>query len=476
MYKILVIDDQWVTRKPSYEILFKNSDGFELEFLQNGLKELSKIDNGKIDCIVLDLSLDYEGTNAKENFRLVLNKIKNKKPVILVSRKFTENAEWVKLPSEYGVKVIDYFGWNEKFTPAGKSIEDNLIEATIIRIKNSLDDYYNRSKMRKGLNESINILLLSDLQFGDPNFSDDTLLSEYNLSRYLIKNKIYPDLVFVAGDISFSASPMQFKQAEKWLKNLCDQLFVDIQNVHERIILVPGNHDVNLTLSTADYYRYDFKGIDEEKYLIPRKDNLNEYKTFGLYPFCDFAYKLTKDSKWIHKYNNLCWSNERFYNWGLRIMQLNTVSEMYYRKPRWFEINEDSIHTIVKNVDANSIDEVYTVFLAHNGPDDLGYNLANNNDKRVLNLFSLINNVGANLYLHGHRHKSSKKYKKEYAGNYTNEIDYSMCGTINVNIDRGPDTRRSFNLVELERENGKVINSNIRIFEIEDQEITEKMN
>lgn len=37
------------------------------------------------------------------------------------------------------------------------------------------------------------------------------------------------------------------------------------------------------------------------------------------YPFCDFAYNITKDSRWISKANNLCWINDRFINWGMTL-------------------------------------------------------------------------------------------------------------------------------------------------------------
>lgn len=70
------------------------------------------------------------------------------------------------------------------------------------------------------------------------------------------------------------------------------------------------------------------------------------------YPFCDFAYNITKDSRWISKANNLCWINDRFINWGIRIINLNTVSELNYASPSLFKINEISLKNLAGVTDS----------------------------------------------------------------------------------------------------------------------------
>lgn len=478
MYKILIIDDDWSERKISYEYLFNKSEGFDLAFLEN-IKDMPLIDDPTIDAIVLDLYLNYgkeetERSKVENYLREVLKYIKNKKPVILVSRKFSELASWVNIPKDYGVAVIDYFGWPEIFTASGKIKDKSLKDTTLLRINNSLNKYFGLTNSKKGSDENISILLLSDLQFGDPKFSDDTLLSEFYLSNYLGNEEIFPDFIFILGDISYTGEPSQFKLASEWIESFCKRVFPhDFEAYYERVYIVPGNHDVNLTLSTADYYKFDFKGYESKEYLKKRDRTLSENKTFGLYPFCDFAYKMTKDDRWISKTNNLCWSNDRFINWGLRFIILNSVSELSYDTPKLFEVNEESLKNLSKEID-NFPKDLFTILLAHNGPDDLGYQMGLNSDKRVKSLFSIINTVGGNLFIHGHRHSPSDKYKRPYQGEFTDNIEYILTGTLNINVARKHDSLRSFSVLELERENYKVIDSNIRIFEIQEQGIREK--
>jgi calcineurin-like phosphoesterase family protein len=479
MYKLLVIDDDWQERKNSYTYLFDDTNSFNIIFLESGVSDLSPIDDPTIDAIILDLYLNYpkkgngDKTKIENYLREVLKYIGLKKPVVLVSRKFSELASWANIPNEYGVRVIDYFGWPEIFNPTGKIKDNSLKDTTLLRINNSLNKFYNLTNSKKEPDENISIILLSDLQFGDPNFSDETLLSEFNLARYLADNSIYPDFVFILGDISYSGEPSQFDKAYEWLFTFCKKIFPkNFEAINERVFLVPGNHDVNLTLSSADYYKFDFDGYKKSEFLKIRESKLNENKRFGLYPFCDFAFSITKDERWINRKNLLCWVNDRFVNWGLRIITLNSVSELSYEKPTLFEINEDSLKEIADKTERLS-ENIYTILLAHHGPDDLGYQRGLNSDRKAKNLFSLINTVGGNLFIHGHRHVPSSKYSIEYKGRFTNIINYLMVGTFNLNTVRKHGSQRSFSLLELERKDSKIIDSKVRLFEVIEQTIKE---
>jgi Icc-related predicted phosphoesterase len=478
MYKILIIDDDWEGRKPSYETLL--SSDFDLIFLEYELLDFSLIDDPTIDCIIVDLYLpirDTEGNtgDVENNFRQVLRYINNKKPIILVSRKFSELASWVGIPAEYNVEVIGYFGWPEIFSPTGKVLNESIKNTTILRFIQSLNSYYRRTNSIKKPNDKITILAFSDLQFGDPNFSEDTLLSDIHISKYLIDNNIFPDLILICGDITYSGDPVQFMQAEEWILGLCSNIFPKSFLLYEeRIIIVPGNHDVNLSLSLADIYKFNFAASNKKELFVKRKSPLNDYKTLSFYPFCDFAFRLTKDIKWIEKSNNLCWSNDRFINWGFKLIQLNSVSEIYYYLPGQAEIDESSIKQLGRDLTGKSGKNIYTIAISHNGPEDLGYQRGLNSDKRVKNLFALINSVGINLFIHGHRHTPSSKYKLPYKGKFTNNIEYLMVGTMNLNVVRKHDSFRSFSVIELIRENRKVVDSNVRIFGIEEQNIEEK--
>lgn len=57
-----------------------------------------------------------------------------------------------------------------------------------------------------------------------------------------------PDLIILTGDIAFAGISREYEFATTWLKKLCDDIGADYKN----IVVVPGNHDVNRSVSSSD--------------------------------------------------------------------------------------------------------------------------------------------------------------------------------------------------------------------------------
>lgn len=94
----------------------------------------------------------------------------------------------------------------------------------------------------------INILHLSDLHFG-------TLANARNWCSQLaddLKNRLdcsKLDILILSGDIANRSTPKEYKAAEQFIKDIQEEFYLDAN----QIVIVPGNHDLNWTLSKRAY-------------------------------------------------------------------------------------------------------------------------------------------------------------------------------------------------------------------------------
>jgi predicted MPP superfamily phosphohydrolase len=98
---------------------------------------------------------------------------------------------------------------------------------------------------------------LSDLHFGhgddasgDQNVVMEGILRDVSLIKQTGRR---PDYIFVTGDIASSAIQEEYAAAAEWLDRLLETVGLE----HERLLLVPGNHDVNRKIAT----RPDIAGL-----------------------------------------------------------------------------------------------------------------------------------------------------------------------------------------------------------------------
>lgn len=97
---------------------------------------------------------------------------------------------------------------------------------------------------------SLTWLHVSDLHFGhgDANYRFDQRGVTNGIvsnAEQMTKRLGPPDLLFVTGDIAFSGQPDQYGQAKEWLTRLRAAV-----GGSPRLLLVPGNHDVDRKLAT----------------------------------------------------------------------------------------------------------------------------------------------------------------------------------------------------------------------------------
>lgn len=469
-YNLLIIDDDLENREQGYTTVLGH-DYFDYEFIKSGDgKELEKIKSANVHGFVLDMNLS-KWTNGKPEdlFRVVADLIGKRGPVFLISNMWNQDMiRWVN-KSKSIINIVYYISWDNDI----KIFLENQSNVGYIpireNIKSELDNHYELESTVLDVNEKIRILHISDLQFGDKLRSNDSVFLEKLIPKYLGQVGISINLIVASGDIAYSGIPSEYELAEKWFNTFCVEILG--VNFKSRLLLIPGNHDVNLRLNAADKYKYDFKA----KKLMELEITLSkEHHFYGLTPFREFAYKMTDNPMWMTNQNHLCFVNDRFHNWGLRFYHFNSVIEQWYDEPDKAGIPEENLKQMMS---APKIQEdIFKIIISHHGPDNFGYKPNDVSDKRWLDIRNFIEYVGPQLFLHGHTH-GFETYTLREKGNENRSIKYHMTSTLSLEKQaRLKDALRGFSVIELERENGIVKKETvvIRDFEIEEAQISER--
>jgi predicted phosphodiesterase len=109
----------------------------------------------------------------------------------------------------------------------------------------------------------LTFLVLSDIHFssrpeGSPHEADERLRRGLEQDCVAYAKKIGGvSAILVCGDVAWSGDATQYSKAANWLRNLCLKLHVDPQNVW----VVPGNHDVDRSKTTAPNQRNMRSGL-----------------------------------------------------------------------------------------------------------------------------------------------------------------------------------------------------------------------
>ena len=245
-YKLLVIDDEISTRKQIYKDVLGCTEFFEMMFVKNVDDVDASINNKHADGYIVDVVLDnwhlncliqHQQYNHQHvvldnwhlNLRDILDKIGDKGPVILVSNKY-EKFDSTQLTNilnnTIDSPVIHFLAWSEFYDEkSGKIAHPDLVTSTRLKISKELNKYHKRSNFKIGSNDSINILHISDTQFGDKKTDAGAFLLDSAIGRFLRKNSIELHFCIITGDISYSGKPSEYKKALDWFKAFLDELW-----------------------------------------------------------------------------------------------------------------------------------------------------------------------------------------------------------------------------------------------------------
>lgn len=459
-FKLLIIDDD-SSREDDYRKIFNDED-FQLIFLFE--KHIFfDINPHEYDCFVIDISLDNwtSEDDVEYMFKRVVEKIGKEKPLILVSSKIGEVIHWTNelLKDDYQTIytiALEEITVEEKGFKKIKSSETSQIICN--NIINLLCQNLNVSSFKKGANEDINILHISDIQFGDKTFSQ-SLCDAFpdSFFRFADEHSIKIDFIVVTGDIAFDGSPSQFEKAHEWFKKLSLRVLGNT-NCTDRILFIPGNHDINLSLSALNNYQYKYPsvGATEKKIeYIERETFINDYTLYALDPFKDFAFKTTKNIEWLTN-PNLSFFNSRFSFLGIRFLHLNCnlPYEQLGESKAQFGLESLHLEKLQKDIDTFK-KSIPTIVLAHPSPTGLGYNDDGYSSSEWRTFSNLLVNCNAKLFLYGHTHNNINANKMPLSEGKS----IIRSGSSTLFVEPGHiGGNRSFKILHLIRENNSVIN------------------
>jgi hypothetical protein len=457
-YKILIIDDDWESRRTGFESVL-GGEYFDFDYIENASPtELERIKFSKAHAIILDVNLDNWAGNAKSDlFQEIVKLILMRAPVFLISNNWNqENIKWVNNSKDL-INIRYYLSWDNDIQAILNTQTDYSYSSIRENIKRELDEFHAKESMMIGEDETLKILQISDLQFGDNGFDEDSSLLEHLIPVYLHSKGISNiNLIIVAGDVVYAGLPSEYETAKIWFDKFCPQLLGT--NYKSRLLLIPGNHDVNLRLNAADIYKFDFK----TKKLIDLPDNItNEHHAYGLTPYKEFAFEMTGNQNYINNKNRLCFVNDRFVNWGLRFYHLNSVAEQNYINPDKAGIPEIYLSNLLHVPEVPK--STYNVILSHHDPQSYGYDPMGVWRAEWNTLSKFIQAANINMYLHGHRHQF-KTYAFQDEGKGLDDIRLHMTGTMSLRAShRIADSKRGFSIIELPRKKGVVQVNEVRI-------------
>lgn len=374
-YKLMVIDDD----KGRHEVYKKVLLDSEFETLYiwtrrdfEGKKETP------VDGYVVDIFLnkgDWGDTNAAELLKNYIQTAPRPAPVFFVSQLWRDNKvlDILKQAGDSSAKVVQYLAWSE-FEEATLENETATVRMNALRNKLlfELDHWHGRSGYRPEPNETIRILLLADVQFGDQKTDPKATFTEQRIALTLKQDELLPHLMVVAGDVSHSGRPDQFALAEDRLANdLIGTLWGmnNIDRYRDRIVLVPGNHDVNLRFSACDNRKFNpTLKIFEDETPVPDADNGHyiRHHDYALEPFRRFARRLTRDRNWEGS-RNMSWVDRRFLHCGIQFFVMNSVSELSASMPDHASFNEYDLREIGRSLRDDAPDSIFSIAVSHHG-------------------------------------------------------------------------------------------------------------
>lgn len=459
-YRVLIVDDQPGETKKLFKRLFEGDEDFHPEQAQKP-SDFRDADLSSYDAILLDINLDDWEISLGDALAIVGDHC----PVVLVSRRWDNELTHSRISEALaGVKEVKFVA-TLVLNSLGEENWESHAESMRGQLRLAIERERRRGLLDLKENDSVRILHLSDPQYGDRDSDDWATYVEDQIAQFVLaKLDLEIHFVAVTGDITYSGEPVQFKLARERMTAFIRHFFPNRSDWRERLLLVPGNHDVNLRLAAAD--KINVK-ITKGDLLIDCGNAVqqqeNSHRRFAEAPFRDFAWNLTGDPRW-QSADELCWVNDSFRHLGLRFFLLNSTSAMNCDFPQRAGFPLDSIRKLGTD-DLIRQEHPFGVVLSHHGPSRI-----KENEVDVLTQWPEISGFlttrGVKLFVHGHGH--ARKVERFNLAQQTTvsakngslpdgEILRVMAPTTHLAGVKRPDQeRRGFNLITFNRSYGKV--------------------
>lgn len=475
----MVIDDD-MDRKALYQAVLSGAD-FEPIYVWTR-RELQKQRDMPVDGYLLDVFLqrgDWRGATAADLLEEVVQLAPRPAPVFFISQRWDDPhvLSVLKQAGKSSAKVIQYLAWSE-FEQAVQpdAAAASRLSALRTKLLSELMLWHGRSSFRPEPDETIRILLLADPQFGDEHTSQNALFTENWIAKKLRldaqNGTPVPDLIVIAGDVTHSGRPDQFGLAEERLTHdLMAPLWGEdsIELRRDRIVVVPGNHDVNLRFSAADgrifspkekEFRPDspiMKSDDHAPYL--------SHQPYALEPFRRFAHRITRQREWQDR-SSMSWVDRRFIHCGIRFFVLNTVEDLDANRPTQACFNERTMRLINRSLADDNPDSIFSIAVSHHGLRPEGSMQETEVENWVGVGRHFFSQHKIRLWLYGHYHAF---HRRNITGSPFEDTPLWMVQAPTTRI--YPSTR-GFCVIELKRKAGHVIDAYVHNYVLDENGTT----
>ncbi|MCF6354592.1 MAG: metallophosphoesterase [Candidatus Polarisedimenticolaceae bacterium] len=460
--RILVIDDQeW--RRIYYENL-ANIAGFEYELTFFSEEETNAIESKSVeeyDLVLLDVVLDNDEKNKWELTSSQVAKrirdISSEVPIVLITGNWTStnhpeiqqlsecfDTHPVPLPFTdlLTKKQFDDLTGDRVDKRDCKGIKDTNIGYLARTLQVIVASRSRQVYLGKDKNESLYILHLSDMQIGGENEKGNKL-EPSTIAQYVQGLYGNPDFIAVTGDVTENGHPDEFREASLWFSGMCEE--IGWQKPYEKLLLVPGNHDVfapAFGVCTTEYVRSDpDSGVKGGWKANNDVKNLHIASSYSFSNFREFAYELTRNKYWVG--NKKCdWIENRYTSNGLCFLGLNSVIGHDYESPfsglpsdDYYQEYRRKIRNLKRSADVLSIALAHHPSLAT----DQSYKTFSQTKPRP------------DILLTGHLHKPDQDDLRELG----QLMFVAPTSSLKAEL-RWPDVNRGFSIIELKRDNRKI--------------------
>lgn len=474
-YRVLVADDEPDLNRDRYALLLDDpDDGFNWT-MASSRDEFEHTDFSKYDAVILDINLTgWRHMPLSEAVRTIPAPI----PIVFASGRWREEST-IRVIREVLADAKDAnFVQILILDDLSAGTAPQKIRAVREQLRLAIAKVQRYTQISVGDDEPIHILHLSDPQYGDPDTDGWAGFTEEKVARFLYELCPRLHIVAITGDITYQGLPSEFDKAGSRIGDLLRHVFG--AGGQERLLLVPGNHDVNLRLAAADCVDFNFKSGRPR---VRRKGCAPMgQRRFALAPFSRFAWELTGDPRWLGG-EDLCWVNESFRHLGLRFFVLNTVSELDCDNPARATLPKATLHKLVPS--PRETDHLFSIALAHHGPASAPTGL-NGGIENWPDVGDFLCSARVRLFMHGHGHERRVERlgwdgKPAMIGGRPADGQLGqeeflrvmaptshLAATSSSGVRRRPDgAARGFNLITLERPKGQVWRVKVQTYTLE---------
>jgi hypothetical protein len=458
-FNVLVVDDEINDRRAAYSdfaaVIPKLVPGFDVEFtfVESPEAMASVLQGRRFAGAIVDAVLNLNWP-VKFDLPFVLSKLSDSIPVALVSAQWDKtNANELNFAWKQS-NVRTFVHWRD--ITGGISGDRKYAVASLVGM---LADGCGLSLgVELEPDEDLRILHVSDLQIGG--VKQAKLRQEADNMAYSVREKLKgqsPAFLAVTGDIAEHGWPSEFRGARDWLEYFMEALGLG-GLPSDRLLLVPGNHDVNLALSGSARVE-TAKAEDGATRLLPELSQTvfsKELLRYAYEPFLDFANRVTTVrvlADWKES-PSFPWVHLTYLHLGVGFYGVNTC----YRADGFGVpervVEEDALTAIGRElgqVCAKAEPGALIIGMGHHCPTSAHGDRSVSNPEAFRRHFRGPGKTA--LFLHGHVHT----HDIEYVSGAGTRLVRSCASTIaKDNEKRPPDSLRGFNLISLRREDGIV--------------------